>query len=236
MARAGRGYPNRAVQVRTRRGESLPILFETDQALPFGIARARTAVRAGESGAARPLTAVKIQTIAQVVDIEQVPPLQPAKVGVLLRVVASDAALQLGRRKTRLAGLAAEVDTAAVMRSKAQVSRVAELDHARPFRAVKIRSLARAQDSGQSRLVTFARAVQLSRANAADVALAVSATKRRVLGRAVETGTARVVLRRTPPLRAGKPFVAWTTSPPYTTWARSSPHTRWSAARPTTQP
>ncbi|MEQ4723782.1 hypothetical protein [Nonomuraea sp. B19D2] len=234
MARAGRGYPNRPVQVRTRPGTSLPILFETDEARPFGKVRAASAVRAGESGTARPLTAVKIKKVALAIDTEHVRPLQSVKHGVLLRASASDTALQLAGSKVRLVGLATESDTAAVLRDQAQVSRVTELGQAQPFRAVKIRSLALAQDIGQSRPVTFARAAQLSRASTADVAFAVSAMKRQVLSPAIETDTARVALRQTPPLRASAPFTVWAASPPVVEWYASSPHTSWSADPPTT--
>ncbi|MFI6909665.1 hypothetical protein ACIBKY_50980 [Nonomuraea sp. NPDC050394] len=211
MARAGRGFPNRALIVRPAAAEPPKVgpAAETSTALPLTAAHAAALTAAAETGTALPMTPVITRPLAAATDTGTVLPMAAARTQPADRAQSTQTALPMTAVKTAVLGVAVETSTAFPITSTAQVNRLVEHDQALPVTAVKIGQLGRASAAGLAAPLTYARTAPTAAATESGTALAFTATKTGVLHRAVETGTARAMLRRRPPLQVGLPQRRW---------------------------
>jgi hypothetical protein len=125
----------------------------------------------------------------------------------------TDAAIAVGRVKTRTVGTATETDTARPLgRAKARtVGTAVSVEVALPFGRRKSRALGAATET--------------------DTAAALGRAKRRTVATATETDTALAISGGTPPVPAayqlGRPELAWAAGAPELAWATDGPAPKW---------
>ncbi|MEU1883416.1 LamG-like jellyroll fold domain-containing protein [Streptosporangium sp. NPDC020072] len=221
-----------------RAESTLRAVGESGTVLPVSAAKGGTAGLVTETSVLATPARSKRAGVAQSLESAVVLPARPSKAGALAAAAEAGTATAVTPAKGRRANQAVELGTVSPVGSEQVLRQVVETALARPAGRGKSRTASPSFEAGTARAVTSGRgrmpqqitehgtAVPVHRAGQKMIGVVVETGSAQpvrpqpplvgLLGQVVEAGTVGRLLRRTPPLRAGAPYVAWRAATPHT--------------------